>query len=275
MSGYFSLSRTLLNDPLWLTSVFSPAQAFIDLVGLAQWKDSYIRIAGQKVEIKRGQCGWSEVNLAQRWKWSRGKVRRFLDEISSTGKIIQQTNTRTSIITICNYDNYCHSGNDDDLEMVHQTEQQTVHQTEQQTVHIRRKENKENKEKNTNPTLFGDAPPEVVKQDVDYFPQAWDLWPKKEGKKEAQKAWKTAITKEKPEAIIAALQRYREAYDEDRRDEKQKYQYTPRFSTWLNGERWNDLPPPDDDDDRPDMDFTGMDKTEKAEAILRLAGIGY
>lgn len=61
----------------------------------------------------------------------------------------------------------------------------------------------------------------------------WDSYPRKVGKGQARKAWKTALTKAAPADIIAGAQRYR---DDPGRDPK----FTAHPSTWLNGERWTD-----------------------------------
>jgi len=106
MTGWFKVWRELLTSVLWLTEPFTRGQAFIDLIGLANHADGFIRVRGNRVEIKRGQCGWSEVKLAERWKWSRGRVRRFLTELKNDGRIEQQKNTITSLISLTNYERY-------------------------------------------------------------------------------------------------------------------------------------------------------------------------
>jgi len=58
------------------------------------------------VEIPRGACGWSENELAERWQWSRGKVRRFLGELETVQQIVQQKNNVTSCIHVVNYERY-------------------------------------------------------------------------------------------------------------------------------------------------------------------------
>ncbi len=104
--GYFSVDRALLTHPLWTDEPFSRGQAWVDLIGLASHKDGWLRVSGQRISLTRGQCGWSELNLAGRWRWSRGKIRRFLSELESDKRISIKKNTRNTIITICNYDSY-------------------------------------------------------------------------------------------------------------------------------------------------------------------------
>lgn len=106
MAGYFSIERNLLQHTLWLAEPFTRGQAWVDLIGLANHKNGFIRVAGVRIDILRGQCGWSELNLSKRWKWSRGKVQRFLVELKAMEMVTIKTSTRNTIITICNYEIY-------------------------------------------------------------------------------------------------------------------------------------------------------------------------
>jgi hypothetical protein len=44
--------------------------------------------------------------LSKRWNWSRTKVRCFLSLLEKSSQITSQTNNKTTIISICNYDKY-------------------------------------------------------------------------------------------------------------------------------------------------------------------------
>lgn len=114
-----------MDDPMWLSEPFTRAQAWVDLLSLANHKDGYIIVAGDRIDIKRGQCGWSMLNLSKRWRWSRGKTKRFVNQLEIDEKIVQQTNTRNSIITICNYNKYQGDDTTDEPKVGHQTVQQT------------------------------------------------------------------------------------------------------------------------------------------------------
>ena len=104
--GYVKLWRKISDNDLWLSEPFSRGQAWLDLLILANHKPGYFYCRGIKVPILRGQVGMSEPALAERWKWSRGKVRRFLSEMQTVQQIVQQKNNVTSVITIVNYKHY-------------------------------------------------------------------------------------------------------------------------------------------------------------------------
>lgn len=121
--GYIKLYRQLQHNEEWLSEPFTRSQAWIDMLLNAAHRPHAIRIRGIKITLERGQLAMSEVEYATRWKWSRGKVRRFLAEKASktVQQIVQQKNNVSTIVTIINYDAYQGDG------------QQTVQQVVQQT----------------------------------------------------------------------------------------------------------------------------------------------
>ena len=124
MSNYIKLSRTLLQSPCWLSEPFSMGQAWVDLLLQANWKDKEIWLDTNPILIKRGQFVTSEVKLAKRWRWSRGKVRRFLNGLKTVQQVVQQTDRVKSIITICNYEKYQGNSIVGETETVQQTDNQ-------------------------------------------------------------------------------------------------------------------------------------------------------
>lgn len=106
MIGWIKLHRQLLESELWKCESFTRGQAWVDLILLANHQDSYFYKRGNKIDVKRGQIGRSEVELSDRWKWSRTKVRKFLNDMEKEQQIIQQKTTVTQILTVVNYDLY-------------------------------------------------------------------------------------------------------------------------------------------------------------------------
>ena len=104
--GYVKIPRSILNNQLWDTEPFSKSQAWIDLLLNARLKTGKLAVNGCIINIDRGQIGWPEITMSKRWSWSRNKVRRFLKMLDGEGSIVQQKGNKTTIITICNYDDY-------------------------------------------------------------------------------------------------------------------------------------------------------------------------
>lgn len=69
------------------------------------------------------------------------------------------------------------------------------------------------------------------------FDEFWQLWPRKESKANALKAWEKALRKVEPDEIIAGARRL---VDSPYRPE---IRFIPHAATWLNAERWTDPAP--------------------------------
>jgi hypothetical protein len=156
MDGWVKFHRRFLDSDLWLSEPFTKGQAWVDLFSIANHKNGFIRVRGNRVEVKRGQVGWSQVRLAKRWKWSRGKVRRFLDELEDIDKKIVQQKTRiTTLINIIKYELY-------------QADDTTGNTTDGQQTDNRRytnkneKNEKNNKKKKIKKKSFSPPTPEEV-----------------------------------------------------------------------------------------------------------------
>ena len=106
MQGWIKLHRTLLEHPFWLSEPFTKAQAWVDLILLANHRPDFFFAAGQKVPVDRGQVGRSLLTLGKRWKWSRGKVNRFMSFLEKEAMISLETGQHSSIVTICNYNTF-------------------------------------------------------------------------------------------------------------------------------------------------------------------------
>lgn len=94
------LSRELLDGELYFSEKFTRSQAYIDLCMLAAYRERSFFIRGNKVTLRPGQLAKSEEELADRWKWSRNTVRKFLNEQQECGNIEQQKSRLITIISI-------------------------------------------------------------------------------------------------------------------------------------------------------------------------------
>lgn len=98
--GYIMIYRKLLDNDIWRSEEpFDKRSAWIDLLLLTQHTDYH--------GTARGSYKTSQTWLANRWKWSRNKVSRFLGQLMEQGcvAINSSTNgaTRGTTITIVNY----------------------------------------------------------------------------------------------------------------------------------------------------------------------------
>lgn len=145
MSGWLKLHRSLLDNPLWTAEPFSKAQAWVHLLLVANHKDGGFLKNGQWIEVKRGQTGESVMSLSKRFRWSKNKVLRFLDLLEKQQMIEVKTTHLTTIITICNYNDF--QGNDTSGETPNGTPNETPNDTSLETQ-TRSKEVKNEKKSN-------------------------------------------------------------------------------------------------------------------------------
>ena len=82
--GWIRIHRKIMDTPEWLAEPFTRAQAWVDLLLLANHETGFIRKRGIMIAVERGQVGYSEDALSARWRWSRGKVRRFFFRTGET-----------------------------------------------------------------------------------------------------------------------------------------------------------------------------------------------
>lgn len=122
--GWIRLHRQIMETPEWLAEPFTRGQAWVDLLLLANHETGFIRKRGILIAVERGQVGYSERTLAERWQWSRGKVRRFLVELARLSRISHKISEKTvpkntsvsDLIYIINYDRYQMNDTEDGTE---------------------------------------------------------------------------------------------------------------------------------------------------------------
>lgn len=108
--SYFKIFRSLLDSGLWLQEPFTKGQAWVDLIGKANYADIK-KYSGDDVTVfRRGQVVTSVAALATRWKWSRHKVSDFLTSLEADQMIAQKRTSFGTVITVENYGLYQNQG---------------------------------------------------------------------------------------------------------------------------------------------------------------------
>lgn len=91
----------------------------------------------------------------------------------------------------------------------------------------------------SSPHLFAVAGADDEPQQPDLFDEFWRIYPRKEGKLPASKAFRRAARATSPRFLINQIERWVELW----RAAGKRKQFIPQAATWLNNERWNDEPP--------------------------------
>ena len=106
LDGYIKLHRKVLSNEMFLEVPFDRWRAFEFLMLNARYKPTDVMVKGKSIHLDVGQLISGEDALASKWGWSRGKVRRFLEQLESLN-MIQRTGTPYgTVITIENYATY-------------------------------------------------------------------------------------------------------------------------------------------------------------------------
>ena len=107
MEGWICVHRSLISHWVWQDPL--TLKAWIDLLMMANIKDSKALINGKLTTIKRGQCMASIRQLSIRWECSREKARKIIsnfeaDNMITLSRISNQKNDKARpLITINNY----------------------------------------------------------------------------------------------------------------------------------------------------------------------------
>ncbi|WP_392435336.1 DnaD domain protein [Finegoldia magna] len=105
--GWISIHRKIQQSDIWLDKEpFDKRSAWIDLIMMANHEDKQILFNGKFMEVKRGEKITSLKQLSDRWRWSTGKVKRFLNLLESGSMIELKTKRRYTSYKVVNYNVY-------------------------------------------------------------------------------------------------------------------------------------------------------------------------
>lgn len=107
--GFILLHRKIRDNVLWpKNKPFTKIEAWLDLLMMARFDKKPIEILlGNEIVIcGRGQIVRSINTYQKRWNWGAQRVKSFFDILLKLKQIEKKTTTKTTIITICNYDSY-------------------------------------------------------------------------------------------------------------------------------------------------------------------------
>ena len=102
--GYISLWRCIQDNALWGAEPFTRAQAWIDLLLMANYQEKTFVLGNEILKAEVGSVITSELKLMERWKWGKEKVRNFLKLLESLEMIKRIPDHKKTYILICNYE---------------------------------------------------------------------------------------------------------------------------------------------------------------------------
>lgn len=105
--GWIKLHRQIQDSALWDDGTpFDKAHAWIDLLLCVNHSDRKRIIGGEIIGVRQGEMFMSDQFLANRWHWSRDKVRRFLSTIEQDNMITLKRTTVGTWLNVVNYSKF-------------------------------------------------------------------------------------------------------------------------------------------------------------------------
>lgn len=105
--GWIRLYRKILASAIWEhDEPYDRRSAWVDLLLMANHKDKEIIFNGRATVVKQGQRITSIRILADRWHWSRNRVKRYLDTLETLGMITTERDNNRTLIAVVNYSVY-------------------------------------------------------------------------------------------------------------------------------------------------------------------------
>ncbi|MBK0398534.1 hypothetical protein H0I76_04990 [Limibaculum sp. M0105] len=107
--GTFNVHRSIWTHAAFRDSSFSEREAWVWILSEAAWRPVTVRSGRVVVDLERGQLCHSLRFMADRWGWSKDRVRRFLTRLENRDMIATQTATGQLVIDVRNYDKFQNS----------------------------------------------------------------------------------------------------------------------------------------------------------------------
>ena len=103
-NGWIKIHRKIVNNWIWENPDYF--RAWIDILLMVNHQEKKITINGKLVTIKRGEKLTSIVKLADRWHWSRNRVKRFLDLLEQDAMCTTNRSAFGTTLKVSNYAEY-------------------------------------------------------------------------------------------------------------------------------------------------------------------------
>ena len=101
--GWIKLHRQITDHWIWEEKPFDRRSAWIDLLLMANHEEKKIALGNEILFVEKGCLITTEMKLADRWGWSKSKVRGFLATLEKDGMISQKKDRKKTAINIENY----------------------------------------------------------------------------------------------------------------------------------------------------------------------------
>ena len=126
--GWMKFYRKIQENWIWQSDEpYCMRSAWDYILFNAKFSDSKISWRNQTIEIKRGQMITSLRELASEWRWSTGKVTRFLNKLEKENMILKKDTKNGTLLTVVNYEVYQGEENTNETPTEHQRNTNGTH----------------------------------------------------------------------------------------------------------------------------------------------------
>jgi hypothetical protein len=125
--GVFAVHRGIFDHPMFAPEPYTEREAWLWMLSAAAWRPTRARVGKAIIDVARGQLAFATRFLATKWKWAHSRVVRFLKRLETDTMIRTLATRETTLITICNYDEYQFGRNTDETQSGTPTETEVKH----------------------------------------------------------------------------------------------------------------------------------------------------
>jgi len=104
MEGWIKLHRKIIDH--WIYKDPIKFHWWIDILLMVNHEDNKVNIGFELFECKRGQSIMSLKNWSDRWNVNKDTARNFLKLLEKDGMILHENLSKTTRLTVCNYEDY-------------------------------------------------------------------------------------------------------------------------------------------------------------------------
>lgn len=243
-SWWVKISVSLLDHFVWNGEPFTRGQAWVDLILLVNHEPTKTVVDGRVIEVGIGEYVTSIRRLADRWNRSTKWVMDYLELLRSDNmiktKVVGHGKNSKTLLFLVNYEGFQLSGNTKETnrkrkENAKKTQDGGKGVLDSNIYNTSIESGDLEKEENIPPSILTDTPPKGDAFEED-FSEFWNLYPRKDGRKDALKSYararKNGATKE---VILSGVK----AFVEQCKVQKTERRFIPLPTTWLNQERWD------------------------------------
>ena len=102
--GWIKLHRKIIDN--WIWDDPEKLRAWLDILLMVNHEDKQIPFNGHIKTIHRGEKLTSLAKLAERWKWTRNRVSRFIDLLCEADMVTADRTANGTLLTVVNYGIY-------------------------------------------------------------------------------------------------------------------------------------------------------------------------